>query len=626
MKQEFVPNPFQYLMIFLRETPEDGIDGFQKQIISDAAYSTEGSNNHHLFYDCIGDETKIKVLVTGEIELNEKNVFIGLKMAFPEWDFQRYPLHIQKLFIQKSEWSEVKEAGVIATTDRTRTYGSNKWGLPCVLNLSPDQDAQYTKPKKSEAIPSLYEQVSSWKSDEQETYDVPDPFAQLENRQTYTHDTYEEIDFTQILDFADEISNEEFSQETPQNPSDQNNFQQESPFRKFLHSEEVISGADSKEILTSFGEEKKTKPFTGFEENEDFDFSYLDEAPSFTPTVEEMDHEENYSPLSRFNARPFIDNEEEYISPEFLEPEIEFEMEGLVEDIVRDEGESLLEASHDEDKDPSSFGPYLEIANKLQSAVLRKIAQLPLRKIALTSLIAGLAMIALSIGVKTIEPDYETTRKSAGVIDLYDWIILNDLVGPDTDTDALMDLWKESSEYRQFWLWFDTRWTPRISRYEEIEAGLRVIGGILLSPAIIIMLITVLGRSARARKQIQNQTMDVDPTNRISLSFSTYTNDWSIVDTWAKETGFKILEVEGDRRLFRRKGNLAHPPILCLLGISEGLVQLEVWVSTRVPPVLIPLLSDLGLEVLEAKGRVLPGNIKSLVNKLLLRLGHPPLA
>jgi hypothetical protein len=300
-------------------------------------------------------------------------------------------------------------------------------------------------------------------------------------------------------------------------------------------------------------------------------------------------------------------------------------LEGFVEENQAREDPSLLATDNDDEFASSSTGIFQEALGKIQSALSNKIKELPLRKIGLTSLIAGLAVIALSFVVMVFEPDYETIRKDAGVVDLYDWIIINDLVGPDTETDALIDRWKESSEYRQFWAWFDTEWSPKITRYKNIERGIRTTGIILISPFLLILIITVadrIGPIFRKEKQISNY----EPTNRISLGFNTYSNDWSLVDAWAKETGFKILEVEGSRRLYRKKGNLAHPPILCLVVMEGDQVQLEVWVSTRAPTFLIPLLSDLGLEVLEAKDSILPASIKNTVNKLILKLGHPPLA
>jgi hypothetical protein len=617
--------PIRHLMIFLRETPTDGIDSFERQIVHHASYITEGSNESNSLNDLIGDETKIKVLVTGEIELNEKNVFIGLKMAFPDWDFQHYPLNIQKLYLKESSWPDAKDVGVIATTDLRRSSGGNHWGLPCVLNLSTGQDDYPTRSGSKAGSSSWYERLSSRGSNGDEGADFSDDHMELEHDEENAQEGYDDIDFTSILEFAKEMASEDPNQEFPLDSFKDMNSQQDLLENEEIINHEKIEGADSKEILKDFDEEKKSSPFTDFGEDETLDFSFLEGAPSYSSSLDELDDEEGFLPQEMFDRRPFLDDDEDYVPSDFLEPEVEFELEGIVDDANVDEDSPVQAFNIDMEQDTSSFGPLLEIVNKLQSTFIYRINKLPLRKIALISLVTGLTTIALSFGVKIFEPDYETTRKAAGIVDLYDWIILNDLARTDTETDQLIDLWKESSEYQQFWFWFDTQWTPKISRYENIEAGLRTIGGVLLSPAIIILIITVLGHATPFFRK-QSQILDYEQTNRISLHFSSYTTDWFLVDTWAKENGFRTLEVEDNRRLYRKNGNIAHPPILSLIAIQDDQVQLEVWVSTRVPTILIPVLSDLGLEVLEAKNGVLPANIISTVNKLLLKLGHPPLA
>jgi hypothetical protein len=625
MIQGFNSTPIQHLMIFLRETPTDGIDGFERKIIHHASYITEGTNERNSLNDLIGDETKIKVLVTGEIELNEKNVFIGLKMAFPDWDFQHYPLNIQKLYLKEPSWPDAKQVGVIATTDLRKSSNGNQWGLPCVLNLPAGQDDHSTRSGSTAGISSWYERLSTRGSNGDEEADFSDNHLEIKQYEENAQESYEEIDFASILKFADEMASEDPNQEFPPDSSKDLNLQQDFFDNKGIINHEKIAGVDSEEILKNFDEEKRSSPFTSYDENEIFDFSFLEGAPSFSSGLDELDDEGGFLTQEGFDSRPFLEDEEDYISSEFLEPDVEFEMEGILDETYIDDDNPLQASNMDMKQDTSSFEPLLQILNKLQSTFIHRINELPLRKITLISLLMGLTMIALSFGIKVFEPDYEAIRKAAGVLDLYDWIILNDLARTDTDTDQLIDLWKESSEYEQFWFWFDTQWTPKISRYENVEVGLRTTGEVLLLPAIIILLITFLGHATPIFRK-QSQILDHEQTNRISLNFTTYTTDWSLVDTWAKETGFKTLEVEDTRRLYRKNGNIAHPPILSLIAIQGDQVQLEVWLSTRVPTILIPLLSDLGLEVLEAKNGVLPTNIKSTVNKLLLKLGHPPLA
>jgi hypothetical protein len=623
MTQGITSTPIRHLMIFLRETPSDGIDGFERQLIHHATYSTEGSDDKSPLNDRISDQTKIKVLVTGEIKLNEKNIFIGLKMAFPEWDFQSYPFNMQKLFLKKPSGMDAKEVGVIATTDFKKGSGTNSWGLPCILEFSPVQNDQHTRAESKSGDLSWYERLSNRRSDEEA--DFSDEEFEREHFKEQTQESNDEIDFESILNDAKEMSGEELTQERSADSPKEFDFQQDLLRNKESIDLDHVAGLDNKEILEDFDEEEKSSLHTEFDEDEGFDFSFLEDAPSFSSALDEFDDDEGIVSSHKYDSPPFVDEKEDYLSSDFLEPEVDFELEGFVDETYIDEDTSLPASNHETERQGSSLGPLLAIISNLQSAISEKIAGLPLRKIALVSLITGLTTLALSYGVKLFEPDYETIRKADGVVDLYDWIILNDLVNAETETDQLIDLWKESNEYDQFWDWFDTQWTPKISRYEKFEVGLKTIGWVFLSPAIIILVIAFLGRAIPILQK-QSKISDYEPTNRISLAFTTYTNDWSLVDAWAKETDFKILEVEDTRRLYRKKGSLLHPPVLCLIAILEGQVQLEAWVSTRIPTFLIPLLSDLGLEVLEAKKGTLPSSTKSDVNKLLLKLGNPPLA
>lgn len=616
---------FQYLMIFLKEPPSDGVAGFQNQIINRATYIAEGSTEACLFNDFVGEDTKLKVLVTGEIELNEKNVFIGLKMAFPEWDFQHYPLNMQKLFLKRPTWSEVKEVGVIATIERTRTLGENKWGLPCVIDLSADQEGRYMGSMVSKEIHSLYESEPIKKTKSKEKVDLFGDFLNKMTDEEEMQEAYGGIEFdptlvSSDLGFRDEAQ-EDFSLDT----LDHSGFDQSPSRDSDILREEDLLGVDRREPLEGFGGITKTSPFKDLDEAGSFDFDFLKEYESYLSSLDKTDLEENVVPNETIHASPFFDHDDEFISPQFLEPELEFKLEGVLEETSIEDDPSLM--NFNENVEGQGLFEFKKLRKYISSFLYMlsdKLQILPLGRISRILLLAGIVLITLSFTAKILEPDYEAIRKAAGITDVYDWIIMNDLVG--SDTDDVFELWKKSSEYRQFWFWFDTEWTPKINRYNEIVSGVRTLGAVLFTPGLLILSIPFLARAISGRDSKKAGTFDFGNTNKVSLSFATYTTDWSSVDNWAKETGFKNLEAEDTRRLYRKKGKLSHPPILSLISIVDGQVQLEFWVSTRVPTILIPVLADMGLDVLEAKNAVLPGSIKDSINKLLLKLGHPPLA
>jgi hypothetical protein len=362
-------------------------------------------------------------------------------------------------------------------------------------------------------------------------------------------------------------------------------------------------------------------------EEEPFDFSFLEDASTLSLSFDEEDLEESVHPRDAFHTPPFYEDEEDYISPQFLEPTVEFESEGNLEQYLAEVVSSPtdLPAAYD-DAEVSLPERIIETTSQYLSFITTKLIGFPLRKISMPFISLGLLLILFSFGVKVFEPDYEANKKAAGVVDLYDWIIMNDLATSDVDTDDLFDLWEDTSEYHQFWYWFDHEWTPKISGYNQIKSTLRTVGGFLLGPGIILLLIPVLSRNLPFANKENVETYPYENINKISLNFTTYNTDWSIVNTWAKKYRFKILEEEGTRRLYRKKNGFFRAPILCLISRVKDQVQLEVWVSTRIPTLLIPLLTDLGLDVLEDKDAIIPSEVKELINKLLIQLGHPPIS
>ena len=119
-----------------------------------------------------------------------------------------------------------------------------------------------------------------------------------------------------------------------------------------------------------------------------------------------------------------------------------------------------------------------------------KDQELPTKKISTPLLILGIILIALSYGVKIIEPDYDASRKAAGIIDVYEWIIANDMLGE--ETADVFEAWDNSEESIQFWAWFDSDWSPKILLFNSIEGGLRKVGAVLAICGILVFTTIIL--------------------------------------------------------------------------------------------------------------------------------------
>jgi hypothetical protein len=195
------------------------------------------------------------------------------------------------------------------------------------------------------------------------------------------------------------------------------------------------------------------------------------------------------------------------------------------------------------------------------------------------------------------------------------------------ETDVVFDTWRGTEEFTRFWTWHDNQWLPKISIFNMMTGILRNLGGLFTLTGVLLFALAFLAkRFPTTMIGYEDDPYSITHDKRISLNFSVYNDAWSLIDAWSKENGFKILESEGSRRLYRKAGTPSYPPTMCMLACEDGQVELEVWMTTRVPTKLIPILSDIGIDVLEAKNTTIPGEIKEQINTLLIRLGHPPLA
>ncbi len=102
-----------------------------------------------------------------------------------------------------------------------------------------------------------------------------------------------------------------------------------------------------------------------------------------------------------------------------------------------------------------------------------------------------------------------------------------------------------------------------------------------------------------------------------------------IVDAWASENGFRILDGNGPARLFQRGRGFWTAPVR-LQALQEGSrVHLEAWVKVSFMVRLMALFilpKQMSLESGGFRG-VLPRKIgRQRVNALLEKLGQPPIA
>ena len=640
MNQGFELNQIQYLMVFLRKMPSIGLGEFEKQFINSANFKPTGSEKKCLYRDFFEEDTKIKILVTGEIELSEKNILIGLKMAFPEWEFELFPMSIQKLFIKDTDGLEAQEAGVVAIIEPTIKMEKVEWREPCTFDLSQKastglidpilKDDITPEPKAIKSdVPRLEEQLEKfkdlWTRDfydegqkpiEKETPEIPE--EKVENA---FHNVFS--DLTDFQDKEFEATWDEKSKEVP--------FYQPKPHKYPTSldadsdplSNDHLSGADSEEILEQFGTRKPLWPFSdSLEEDSNiptFTAGDFSEKGSFNnvDVAESSIQEDVFMGQESSQAHPSL-------PPNFNGTKHEFEMLGVVEENPTDDLRTSMGIHESLDQEPRFIHTLSEKSRDVINTLLIKLVDFPSKKFAQPLLFLGVTLFALSFGVKFLEPDYETSRKAAGVMDVYEWIIANDKLGE--ETNEVFEAWDNSVEGLQFWAWYDTQWSPKISVFHAVEGGLRKVGALLAVCGILTFTTTLVAKKISTRNESDAGQIIYSEDKRISLHFTVYNEPWPLVEKWSKEYKFKILEAEGSRRLYRKAGNLSHPPILCMIACSENEVSLEVWSSTWIPTPLIPIFSDLGIDALEAKNAALPREIKTQINTLLTRLGHPPIA
>jgi hypothetical protein len=102
-----------------------------------------------------------------------------------------------------------------------------------------------------------------------------------------------------------------------------------------------------------------------------------------------------------------------------------------------------------------------------------------------------------------------------------------------------------------------------------------------------------------------------------------------IVDAWAAENGFRLLETTGPKRLFQRGRGFWTAPIRLEASQAGSKTHLEAWIKVSFAVRLMALFvlpKQMGLESGGFRG-ALPRKIgRQRVNALLEKLGQPPIA
>jgi hypothetical protein len=671
MKQDLEISQIQYLMIFLRKMPSEGLDEFQRQLLQVAAYTPEGTNRARPYQAYIGRDTKSRIFVTGDTPLDEGNILAGFIMEFPQLDLASSMISIQKFSLKGHSHPKSEEDGAIVVAEN---WGVRKirWNTPCRYDLRKKQII----PLKDSTSKDSYEesrgrQVHVFASFRDQIEPSDDMSQTGPNEEIYPRENMNDLRYDESVKEIDGVD---------EGLALKGSFLDDPDFRGFLKATEPMEDEELEEIphspdlMNMWSSEdagakpkedypqQKTPAFIDFlEQTDGYEDVSLDEPPEvgrkkrtlhFDEEADANEYFDAHSAFGEFTLDQYESSiqadqksekyEQSKISEEGLyESETEntprssgsFTLLGTMDD--DDETEAIWES--DANQIPASIGTIEEspqgkvdrydivypLKRILQEKILDRLRDLPIRKLYTTLIVIGAILIALSLGVKILEPDMETARKAAGIADVYDWIIKNNLL--ERNTEDWYPLWKDSPEYRQYWAWFDNQWSKTINGYHTVEGIFAALGVLSLVSGMAVFLLPSFLHAKPTIEDDASSQMESIERKRISLSFFADIDPWPIIDTWTKINGFRLLEAEGPRRLYRKSGDISHPPIMFMLSNIDGNLQLEVWPSTRVPTILLPIFTDLGIEVLESKKGQLPKGIHEAVNLLLESLGQEAL-
>jgi len=116
---------------------------------------------------------------------------------------------------------------------------------------------------------------------------------------------------------------------------------------------------------------------------------------------------------------------------------------------------------------------------------------------------------------------------------------------------------------------------------------------------------------------------------RTILDFTAGAEVWPVVDEWAKETGFSLIETSGTQRLYQKGKGFFVAPMMFQIDQSGDQIHIETWIRfgwfTRMQS-LFMLPAELEIISGGLRGVAPRGVARKAVNKLLERLNQTPIA
>ena len=118
-------------------------------------------------------------------------------------------------------------------------------------------------------------------------------------------------------------------------------------------------------------------------------------------------------------------------------------------------------------------------------------------------------------------------------------------------------------------------------------------------------------------------------STRTVLDFRIQGDPWPTIDSWAQQSGYRLKEGSGPKRLYEKSMGIMVPMMLQIQQADDQL-HLEAWVrATRLTQIFALFLNpaEVGIESGGDIHYLIPRGIaRNDVNKLLNSLGRPPIA
>jgi hypothetical protein len=112
---------------------------------------------------------------------------------------------------------------------------------------------------------------------------------------------------------------------------------------------------------------------------------------------------------------------------------------------------------------------------------------------------------------------------------------------------------------------------------------------------------------------------------RTTISFSTAGDFWPVVEAWAKQNDYRLVESNGSGRVYQKGHGFLTAPMMLKIGNKGQDVALEAWIKMNMLTracALFMLPAEMGIESGGFRA-VVPRNIaRTATNKLLVQFGQ----